>query len=274
MKIALIISSVFLLFFACTPEKNNSTADVPDLSDIPAPILKKIENIQYLDTANFNKIGASISAISKKKFEETPYSELKMLAEKFCKKSKGYQKGIWEGQNDCTWAVEKYKLKQYGEWVTRVDDNLLIKLKNGSQIEYTNDRSNPDQILYYQFKNYFQDAGFFLVETIQEDKCRISNLINANDGSSYLLNGTLYFSKDQSAFLAASFDKELPFECTNKVEFYKIADTQIEKMWHVPTGDWGVTEVKFLSQKDFLLEQSTTDIPLEYKRFAKVSTDK
>ncbi len=274
MKVFSMIAILFLLVVGCSPEKENTAESVPELANIPDNIRKKIENIKYLDSANFAKVNANVSAISKTKFDKTASSEHKMLVEKFCKNSKGYQKGVWENQNDCSWAIEKSKLELFSEWVSRFGDTLVVTLKNGEKIDFVNDRSNPDQVLYYQFKNYLQDQNIFVVEAIQKGKCRLSKLIKADDGSSFSINGIVYFSKDQNTFLAATFNNELPLHCTNKIELYKIANAQLEKIWHIPTGDWGASDAKFLSQKEILLEQSTTDIPLEYKRYAIINIAK
>lgn len=270
MKALSFVLIFFLLVIACTPEKDNSDAGKPDISTLPRHLQEKIQKTNYLDTAIFANAGATISSISRQKFEETPDSEHKMLVEKFCKESKGYQKGIWEGLNDCSWAVEKYKLANLSEWLVRTNDTLTIKLKNGEKKDFIHDKSNPDQILYFQFKDFLQDINFFVVEAIQNGKCRVSHLVSASDGSSFQINGTLFFSDDQGTFLASSFSKELPMNCTNKIELYKIANSQLEKIWHIPTGDWGVTEARFIHQKEFLMEQSTTGIPPEYKHYAKV----
>lgn len=272
MKVFYLISISFLLLASCTSEKDNiaSKKDL-NLLEIPIHIQKTIENIKYLDSTKFAKVNATIQAISKEEFESSNPSTEKQLFEKFCKKSKGYQKGIWEGQNDCSWAVEKNNLEKYGEWANRRNDTLIIKLKNNDVIEFVHDNTNPEQVLYYQFKNYLQKTGFIAIEEIQKGKCRITSLINENDGSIFIIKGKLFFSKDQNAFLAASFHSEVPLHCTNKIELYNLADAQISKIWHIPTGNWGVTDARFISQNDFLLEQSTTGIPAEYKFYLKVS---
>lgn len=271
MKALSLISIILLLVFACTPEKDKSDAGQPDISTLPGHLREKIEKINYLDTAIFAKAGATISSISRQKFNEIPASEHEMLVERFCKESKGYQKGIWEGLNDCSWAVEKYKLANLSEKLMRTNDTLVIKLKNGENKEFIHDKSNPGQILYFQFKHDLQNINFFVVEAIQNGKCRVSHLVNATDGTSFQINGTLYFSNDHGTFLASSFSKELPMNCTNKIELYKIANGQLEKIWHIPTGDWGATEARFIHPNEFLMEQSTTGIPPEFKHYVRVA---
>ena len=268
MKCLLLISITFLFIFSCSQEKTDSGSDMPVF---PEHVQQKIKNIQYLDSTKFAIAESSINAISKESFYKIKSPEQNILAENFCKESKGYQKGSWEGQNDCSWAVELNSLERFAEWVTRIDDLLVIKLKNGQPVRLTHDKSNPDQILYFQFKNYLKEAGFFLVEAIQKGKCRVSYLINANSGISYTFDGIVYFSEDQVNFLSATFNNEFPLNCNNKIGLFKISNEQIEKIWHIPTGDWGVTEVRFINQKEFLLEQSTTGIPSEYKHYARVA---
>ena len=271
MKGLFLISIAFLFIFSCAQERTEPEDYKYDLAVLPKDIQQKVKNIQYLDSTVFARAGSSINAISKESFYKIKSSEQNILAEKFCKNSKGYQKGSWEGQNDCSWAIEMTRLEKYAEWVTRADDLLVINLKNGKTIEFVHDTSNPDQILYFQFKNYLQEIGFFVVEAIQKGKCRVSHLINANDGTTYPIHGVAYFSKDQVDFLSATFNKELPLKCSNKFGLYKISNDQIEKMWHIPTGYWGITEVRFINQTEFLLEQSTSGIPSEYKRYARVA---
>jgi len=272
MKLLSAISCVVLLVFSCNPNEGTSSSGQLEILAFPPHIQQKMETINYLDSAKFAKVDASIHAVSKEAFEKTIAKEDKLLIEKLCKKSKGYQNGIWEGQNDCSWAVEMNNLERFATWAKREGDSLILKLKNGESFILAHSNANPEQELFFQFKNYLQNEGFFVVEVIQNEKCKVSKLINDRDGTDYKINGSLYFSNDHKSFLSAAFDNEMPWNCTNKIEFYKIANAQIEKLWHIPTGNWGVTQANIVNQREFLIEQSTTGIAAEYKRYAKVSS--
>ena len=95
MKGLFLFSIAFLFILSCAQEKTEPEAYEYDLSALPTDIQQKVKNIQYLDSASFARAGSSINAISKESFNKIKSSEQSILAEKFCKNSKGYQNGRW-----------------------------------------------------------------------------------------------------------------------------------------------------------------------------------
>lgn len=271
MKNLFLIQIMLLLLFSCTSDHSSGGNENPENSTMPEDIRQKIGQIDYFDEALFSKAGVAIDSADREKFLDSQAFKHKIPAERFFKKSRGYQQATWKGENNCSWAIEKYRLNNFSDRISRHGDTLVVKLKNGEKMEFHHDHSNPEQILYFQFKNYLPKAGFAVVESFQNGKCPDSFLIDINDGNSYPINGSLYFSDDESAFFAASFNSEPPLRCNNKIEFYTISNGQLEKKWHVPTGDWGATDIVFINPQKILMEQSVTGVPAQYNRYAELS---
>ena len=128
MKVLTYFFFAILLLNSCSTNDQESSETKPEQAAFPPNIQKLVEHINYLDSTQFTSANLTIKAVSQSNFENQIDITDKKIIEKFCNQSKGYQQGVWEGENDCSWAIEKHKLEQWKDKVQRSGDTLKLAL--------------------------------------------------------------------------------------------------------------------------------------------------
>ena len=262
MKNVLLLTVFILSFSACQQEASTDNTTSQKKREAKAEHSVKLPNA----TLNF----FSINKDDFENFEEK--NEEKILIERFCEESKGYQSNVWEGENECGWAIEKYKIEQDQALVSRAGDILTIQLENGKSTSFKNILSKTDKDRTFRYKRHLKKSNYFLIEELRPNaSCPIYVLLNAHTGTRNFLMGTPNIAKDETAIITSSA-KSTTSSCSNKIEYWSLGKENIKKEWeHVPS-DWGVHELKWAKQNELYIAQITPEEKTPSK-FTKIRID-
>jgi len=235
---------LLLVFTACKNSTDtasiadNTVESPPKASIIPVSILKKAKvHISEINQSDFESISDPNAAFQ--------------ASEKLCKKSKGYKSDNWEGINDCSWAVEKERIKAFENLVSRKDQELILKM-DGGNLNFVNNEQAIKGATYYQFINYLSKPNYYLLKEIITDQCPVSKLINAKTSEQYQIKGNIRPSSDGQYLIAYNHALTSP-DCSNKLELYQLNTDGLEKRWHLPLSKNAIVDIKYTDgQESFL----------------------
>lgn len=262
MKNVLLFTFLSLFFISCQQEVGTDNASTPNKQEAKAEQSIKLPNA----TLSFFPIDKN----DFERFEEK--NEEKILIERFCEESKGYQSNVWEGENECGWAIEKYKIEQDKAFVSREDALLTIKLENGKETTFKNIVSKTDKDRTFRYKRHLKKSNYFLIEELRPNaSCPIYVLLNAHTGTRNFLMGTPDIAKDEMAIITSSA-KNNTSSCSNKIEYWSLGKENIKKEWEHMPSDWGVHDLKWAKQNELYIAQITPEDKTPSK-FTKIRID-
>ena len=205
-----------------------------------------------IPTAVLEKAKVHILEISKNDFENSAQSNAALqTSEKLCEKSKGYKSDNWEGINDCSWALEKEKIKVFDKLVARKDQELILKMDNGS-LSFVNNETAMKGATYYQFITYLPKPNYYLVKEIIAGQCAISKLINTKNSEQYPIKGSIKPSLD-GRYLIAYNQASTSIDCPNMLELYQLNADGLEKKWRLPFNSNAITDIKYADGQEVFL---------------------
>lgn len=251
----------FLLFIACKKvDKPNDSAN--EVENTLSKIEQSIIPVELLERAK-----ASIEIISSEEFEQIEHPEASFQkVRELCEASKGYSNDVWEGVNECSWAVEKERIKLQSEFVSRKEDQLILKMEKHS-LSLEHNPEAPAGSTFYQFKSYEPKSKYFLIDEMISGKCIRSKLINAENSNQYNVKGTLLPSGDGINFIAY-YPKIGPSPlCIQKLESYTLKAEGLHKNWHIPLNNKIITGIKYPEKGKLFVSvrsKNKTEEPVEY----------
>lgn len=252
-------------FLACQSEKTAKKSSFPktvDVSNLP-------KSITYGAEFKTETERITLEIVSLNNFQQqTINSENRLLVEKFCTESKGYQQDIWKGMNDCSWAIEKFKLEQYPELIKRNEDLLTLQLENGETYELKHD-TKKNSLTYYQLKDYHPKAKLFTIEVNQTNQCPNYWLINAVDGKKTSLKAYPHLNPSGESLLAISGSNKNKLDCQAHIEFMNLKDGQLDRRWTYEPVGWYPTQVEWTPNGKLFIEQKPLD-KQEHMRYAQI----
>ena len=254
MKKILLFSLLFLALMACKTKTNpnQTTTSFSEEVDIPGGQLV----IEELPAKDFDLVAGD--------------SLKKILIQRFCDESKGYQQNTWLGLNKCSWAIEKYLLEQLDGKASRQGNDLTLSLKSGKIIHFTHDTTATSSGIYYQFQKYLPADGYFVIEKLSDEDCPEALLIQAEQGTEARLEGIPHFAPDgKSFFLNGAKD-----HCLSTVEYWVFADGVPQKVWSIDRPDWHIREIKWGSDHEYLLALANEKEDLKSNKFLSLKLKK
>ncbi len=264
----LVSTSFFLLFLllsACTnsserPEVQNPTVKTPTIAEQKFMLKSLLE-----------KVNVSLEFISQKEFEniadpEAAFQKVRTL----CEQSEGYSEDIWEGLNECSWAVEKERIKKHQDIVSRDGDKLVLKM-NKYPLSLEHNPDAPRGATYYQFKTYIPSSNYFLIEEMVSEKCTRSKLVNSITNNQYNVTGSVVPSKNGTQFISYFKGANSPSKCTPKIELFEIGAEGLIKKWHFPINNKSIGNAKFPSENELYLSILSKTKPSEDIKYVKLS---
>ena len=176
----------------------------------------------------------------------------KVLIERFCEESKGYQENTWLGLNQCIWAIEKYRLAQYPELLQRQADTLIIPLVNGSTKRYIHRGLQTETPTYFRFQRYLPQNGLVLLERIDNQQCTQQVLLRLADGQETRLTGWPYFPKNERFFILNGGTED----CRSTLEYWHLQEGQATQKWTQPLTTGPLQEVRWIDDQRFVAQSA------------------
>jgi hypothetical protein len=141
----------------------------------------------------------------------------------------------------CAQAVEKAQLPRYPQQVSRQGKILRLTLKTGKVVELKDvvDAKNEqvDKIVYYNFREYLRDLGYFLVH-VQYWEGSAYLMVNDQNGERYSLHDLFLLSPDRQRLATVTmFDAFNP----TAIQIWRITPEKmtLEWSWQHTQEDWG-----------------------------------
>ena len=223
---------VFLVFLlACKNEKTPTVHDppppIPPMADSSIPGAKEFEQ-----AAKANAVANGI--------------------DKLCAESKGYKSMEWEGLNDCSWVLEKERLKKDASLVQRIGDVLKFKMSNGTYNINHKTNAATNETTYFQYLGYLTEPAAFVIKQIQTEGCHKYWFLPQNGEEKSALKGQLSFNPGKTAFIQFGTKKE----CLELIRFCTITKEGYEKHDELTIeGGWHPQEAFSTSDKSWILKE-------------------
>lgn len=177
----------------------------------------------------------------------------KLLIQQFCEESKGYQKDVWMGLNKCSWAIEKYRIDQNPDIIQRNGDELSIILPDGSKKSFIHQDQEGRSPIYFQFKRYFPQQKYIVLEKMIEDGCIEHLFVQLQDGQETTLQGIPYFSSTGNEFVLNGKSES----CLSTMELWHIKDGKLNKQWGTSLGSEKIEEINWINQHTVAIHLSS-----------------
>jgi len=254
---------VCLLFISCKEKSSNETSNTSDSSKESTLITS-----EKITIGNYN---VKIDPI-----KETDYTTLKNndknrnIINKFCLESKGYLMNEWLGTNECGWAVEKFKIEQDKDFVSRTNNELILINKEGKKVSLTNENPDQENAVYYRYRRMLT-TGYHVVEVIKEKSCPEYRLYNVSTGKHTVLNGVPHFSKNNQFVFLTNYINNSGKWCANEIQLHKITDNDVIKEWSHKPENSIFLDAEWANDNDIYLSRYLKYGDLKNKEYAKIN---
>jgi len=176
--------------------------------------------------------------------------------------------------NNC-YALEAEDLKNiFGNYFTKTDNVLSLKLANGKTVKYVDVKSEDDSIqiergVHYEFKYYFEDIEYYLLDVgLWEGGYGL--LVNRKNGLSKEITGLPYISKNHKKIICINEDLESGYT-TNGIELYTVLNDSLQTEFRKSIEGWGPADISWINENQILLkterfQNETGERITEFKR--------
>ncbi len=193
-----------------------------------------------------------LQAIDSATFAAGPRDSLQhLLIQQFCEESKGYRANVWLGLNQCSWAIEKYRLDHGPQFVQRHGNELNVVLPDGAKRSFIHDLAS-ERATYYQFRHYLPRDSLVCIEKIRESACPQLLLVQQRTGTERILDGTSFWSPRADAFLLQCIAPG----CGERLEHWSVTGGSVERDWSIDFPANLLREVKWLDRGEWLLAEA------------------
>ncbi len=131
---------------------------------------------------------------------------------------------------ECAQAIERYQIKRYSKYVTRVGNQLQLILRNGKVkiLEDTPKTTYDDvNLKAYSFRDYLRNIGYFLIE-VQYYEGGEFLMVNNTSGNQFLVPAIPAISPDKKRFVSVSIGFPYNF---NGIQIWKLISDRLVLEW-------------------------------------------
>jgi len=152
-------------------------------------------------------------------------------------------------------AIEEYQLKKFGSRVRREDNELFVKIDDGSWLQL---RNNPNyDEAGHTFEYYFEKIGFYSIR-VQWGEGNGYKLVNSKTGEISDIIGRPYFSPDGTLLIALGNDIEAGYSTNGFQLLGNDLGTLTELGIFLP-GSWGCLSAKWLTNNTLILKNQSLE---------------
>ncbi len=241
MKSLIYLLLVHLFFLGCQSNTSENPVSVPTVVKESGPLTF---NIKKLDGAVYTK--------------SLLQDQQRILTDRLCKESKGYNQNEWPGMNACEWATEKYWLKKDKDLVSRKDDLLTLNLENKKTLVLSHQVDKAGKKIYHIYNGYIKEIDSFVVLEKQNDQCLSSLLINAKDGSQQIMGGIPYFSADKQKAIVTSY-QSASSKCNNGFDLWQYQSGKMLQTSNYQSQSWGIDQLIWIKDNQVYIKKGMLD---------------
>lgn len=271
MKKILFTLVICTVFFCCKDQASSDTSSATTTSkEDTTPKANSIIS----EEINVNNYILKVDPIEKKEYVNLKNKdENRNIINKFCSESEGYQMNEWLGMNECGWAVEKYKIEQDKDFVNRKDNTLILKVKEGKDIQLKNVKPGDEDATYYRYRRMIAST-FYVIEVIKNKTCPRYLLFNANTGKRTVLNGIPHFSKNNEYVFLSNFSNSNGKWCPNEILLYQVQNGEWKNQWAHKPANFIVVDAEWLDNETVYVSRMVKGEDLKVRKHAKINIAK
>jgi hypothetical protein len=168
-----------------------------------------------------------------------------------------------ENSYECAQAVEKMQLPRYLQQVSRKGKILRLTLKTGKVVELKDVPTDPkkpdepvDKIVYYSFREYLRDLGYFLVE-VQFWEGGEYLMVNDQNGQIYHLPDLFLLSPDRQRLATLLMSEAF---VPTSIQIWRITPEQMTREWSLKPEDWGPKEGAWQDNNTLTFTKTSYDL--------------
>ena len=150
-------------------------------------------------------------------------------------------------------AIEEYQLKKFGSRVKRDDNELFVKLDDGSWFQL---QTNPDyDETSHAFEYYFDNWGFYSIR-VQWGEGNGYKLVNSKTGEITNIIGRPFFSPNGTLIIALGNDIEAVYSI-NGFQLLSNNSETVSELGTFSPKTWGCKSLKWLSNNRLILKNES-----------------
>ena len=155
-------------------------------------------------------------------------------------------KGI-QNSHDCAARIEAYQLKKRVVSVSRKGKQLIIALKSGKKITFTDSKDDDTQGKWYSYREYLPAIGYHLIH-LQYYEGGGFIFLNANNGKYEIIEDIPLISPDKKRIAVVSYCDAY---CNPGIEVLRISDKDIIKEFTLtPKEYWANGTLQWLDKEN------------------------
>jgi RNAse (barnase) inhibitor barstar len=155
--------------------------------------------------------------------------------------------------SECAQIIEKYQLKNYSNYIKRVNSKLILNLENGKELVLENNESDGMDAKIHYFREYYDSVNIFVIDIIYYEGGEYL-LVNRVNGEQIYVFGKVKLSHDMKRIVSYNEDLIACYS-DNGFQIIDITENHFKLEYELSPKNWGPVNVNWINNSEIEIEK-------------------